>query len=213
MTQTIKAHQVDVSIRSRVLDAAQLRLKRVQEQERARDGVAHTTMADVARAILANWKPSQTAPTVDEEGLRHDPTGTRITTRGHRKFKRPERATVPARPEGQNDLMRAAALRDVLDKAVEDNSAKAVAMVNEVKRVMHKERLGALTLDGVTLEKWWTRARRQLLPPLRFTMAEDKYQQIYARLTTHDTTLTRALEVGLERFAKTGKVEEDPKHA
>jgi hypothetical protein len=42
--------------------------------------------------------------------------------------------------------------------------------------------------------------------PLRFVMAETAYQTVYTQLQHHNCTVTRALEVGLEQFARTGEL-------
>ena len=207
MTETSTTHQVDVSVRAVILRAAQARLAVLQDKERARDGVAHTTMADVARHILVNWKPAATAPDEDEDGTKRDRSGTRITTRGHRKFEK-DKPAIRERPHGQASPLRAAYILSVVDKAVEKGDTNAVAILNEAHRVIKAEDLRDITLDGTSLHKHWQRARRQLLPPLRFTMAQDRYERVAERLNKHRTTVTRALEVGMTEFAKTGKLED-----
>lgn len=207
MTETRTTHPVDVSIRSRIHQAAQARLKLVREKERRLDGVAHTTLADVARAVLENWRPEDTKPTGARGGdeLPRDPSGTRITQRGHRKFDRPAKPAIPERRASQADRDRAEQVLDVLDRAVQANNTSALVTLNEARRVITREDLRDVQVGELTLHKHWQRAKRQLLKPVRFTMAEEPYQRLVSRLATHDTTITRALEVGLERFARTGK--------
>jgi len=209
VTDTATAHQVDVSIRSRILRAAQARLELVRTEERARDGVAHTTMADVARHVLGHWTPDSTAPQPDNEGVPRDPGGNRITRRGHRKFPRPAQDSIPTRPDGQSDEDRARIVLGVIDQAVALGDL-GLSALNEAARVIRREHLGGIvpTGDDLELQKHYQRARRVMLPPLRFSMAEDSYQAVYGQLHLHGTTITRALEVGLELFARTGKLED-----
>jgi hypothetical protein len=48
---------VDVEVLSVVYEAARVRLGLVRQREQAEEGAARTTMADVGRSTLKNWKP------------------------------------------------------------------------------------------------------------------------------------------------------------
>lgn len=142
MANTAKAsdvpdiHNVDVDIQKAVLDAAKARLALINKEERARYGVVRTSLADVGRTILADWKPGRAAPN---------------------------------RPAGGGTMA---------------------------------------TREGVRLN---ARGRRQFgakreTRPLRFTMALATYSAAMDLLNAHGMNVTRALDEGLERFARTGKV-------
>lgn len=198
-------HRVDVNVRARILDAARARLKLVRQEEARNYGVSQTTMADVARGILLNWEPQLTNPTTDEDGVARDPSGARVTERGHRRFARPEEPIIPARGKRATDKSRARQVLQALREAVTAETTQGILLLNEAKRVIRRENLGDIEVDGRTLEKHWQHVKRTLRQPLRFTMAERIYQQRVAQLELHQTTITRALEVGLTAFAKTGQ--------
>lgn len=207
MTQPTSPHNVDVSIRALIMNAAQLRLRGIRAAEQETNGVPRTTLADVGRAILENWSPDKTA-TSDQDGQRFDNAGNKITTRGHRKFPVSDALPpVPNRPADQPDDIRAARLVELMLDASTAGTVLAVTALNQLIRVMKHERLEEVAVDGIETRKWATRARRALLKPFRFPMSESTYQSTVARLKVNNTTVTRALEVGLEEFARTGKLQ------
>lgn len=121
MTSTRSVHQVDVDISVLVLQAARARLELTNRTERDQLGINKTTLADIGRAIMSNWKP-------------------------------------PA-------------------QAYEDTNARGFRKPGAVAEVKS----------------------------LRFRMNADTYRERAAQMRTCKTTVTRCLEEGLERYARTGK--------
>ncbi len=88
MTQTV--HQIDVDVSVLVLRAARARLELTNQSERAEYGVNKTTLADVGRSILANWRPPrQPLQDTNARGYRWPGAGVEVKSL---RFKMPEQA-------------------------------------------------------------------------------------------------------------------------
>lgn len=199
-------HNVDVSIRTLVMNSARIRVQEIRKQEKATTGVPITTMASIGRDILTNWKPDQTRPVGKVQGNPIDSAGNRLTRRGHRKYTKSDLDAVPSfdwvtgtREQRAEQLL--AHLRRVSDPA----RGTTLGPIAAVRKVATDEELLEFEVAGKPLSKHISAAERAVLKPLRFTLPEDVYQRIVARLTAAECTVTRALEVGLEKFARTGK--------
>lgn len=206
MTKEPGTHNVDVSIRTVVMNSARIRVQQIRREEKATTGVPATTMASVGREILTNWKPSQTKPIGRVQGNPIDSAGNRLTRRGHRKYTKIDMDAVP-----EYDLatgtrqQRAEQLLAHLQRVSDPSRGTTLGPIAAVRKVADDEELLDFEVAGKTLAKHISAAERAVLKPLRFTLPEDVYQKIVARLAAAECTVTRALEVGLEEFARTGK--------
>lgn len=198
-------HNVDVSIRTIVMQAARYRVEQIRKQEKASTGVPTTTMASVGREILTNWQPEKTRPVAELAGVPTDSAGNRLTTRGHRKYTRSSADTVPDFDwETGSVYERAEQLLDHLRRVADPARGTTLGPIAAVRKVIADEKLLHFEVDGKTLDKHLSAAERAVLKPLRFTLPEAVYERITARLAVHECTVTRALEVGLDHFARTG---------
>lgn len=206
-------HNVDVGIRAVVMQAARAKLADVREQETRATGVPVTTMASVGRAILVTWTPelmSQAEPgnvleEVDE--VERDATGARITTRGHRKYDPDDGDAVPEASRNATSTERATQLLRHLRKVADPKRGTTLGPIALVEKAATAEGLLDEVVSGKTLEKHIKAAERAVLKPLRFRVTEAAYQDAYRKLRAFNCTVTRALEVGLEKFARTGATE------
>lgn len=205
MTEESKPHNVDVGIRTMVMESARRKLKEIRAQERQRQGVPVTTMASVGRAILNSWKPDLTKPVGKVQGFPIDAAGNRLTQRGHRKYSKSDLDAVPRKPDVASDVARAGQLLAHLRRVSDPARGTTLGPIAAVKKVATAEGLLNFVIEGKELRKHIGAAERAVLKPLRFTLPEDVYQRIAARLDAAGCTVTRALEVGLEEFARTGK--------
>ena len=205
MTEESKPHNVDVGIRTMVMESARRKLKEIRAQERQRQGVPVTTMASVGRAILNGWKPDLTKPVGKVQGFPIDAAGNRLTQRGHRKYSKSDLDAVPRKPDVASDVARAGQLLAHLRRVSDPARGTTLGPIAAVKKVATAEGLLNFVIEGKELRKHIGAAERAVLKPLRFTLPEDVYQRIAARLDAAGCTVTRALEVGLEEFARTGK--------
>lgn len=201
-------HNVDVSIRTLVMNAARKRVQEIRKQERMSTGVPTTTMASVGRDILTSWRPEKTRPVGRVQGAPTDAAGNRLTKRGHRKYTKSE---VDAVPEfdwvtGTHE-QRAEQLLDHLRRVSDPARGTTLGPIAAVRKAVKDEGLLDFVVQGKTLSKHLSAAERAVLKPLRFTLPEDLYAKIVARLDAAECTVTRALEVGLEEFARTGKTD------
>ncbi len=203
MTEANDQHKVDVGIQALVMTAARLRLNALREQERAKHGAPRTSLSDVGRSILRKWRPKMTAPEI-RDGVPHDEAGNVLNERGHREFVGPDEPVLGVRPEGQAEQARARDIVARLLEIVEDSDRLSLPRLNELTAIVKAEGLTMCVVDGVTLDKHLGAARRALLKPFRFTMPEEVYQEIYRRAQRNKMTITRILELGLEKFAQTG---------
>jgi len=205
VTEESKPHNVDVGIRTMVMESARRKLKEIRAQERQRQGVPVTTMASVGRAILNSWKPDLTKPVGKVQGFPIDAAGNRLTQRGHRKYSKSDLDAVPRKPDVASDVARAGQLLAHLRRVSDPARGTTLGPIAAVKKVATAEGLLNFVIEGKELRKHIGAAERAVLKPLRFTLPEDVYQRIAARLDAAGCTVTRALEVGLEEFARTGK--------
>lgn len=199
-------HNVDVSIRTIVMNSARTRVQEIRKQEKATTGVPATTMASVGRDILTNWKPDQTRPVGKVQGNPIDSAGNRLTKRGHRKYTKSDLDAVPSFDwvTGTKE-QRAEQLLAHLRRVSDPGRGTTLGPIAAVRKVAGDEELLEFEVAGKPLSKHISAAERAVLKPLRFTLPEDVYQRIVARLAAAECTVTRALEVGLEKFARTGK--------
>jgi hypothetical protein len=198
-------HNVDVSIRTLVMNAARNRVQQIRRQEKAATGVPTTTMASVGRDILTSWRPEKTKPMGLVQGAPIDAAGNRLTQRGHRKYTKSGMDAVPLRGEGVTDAVRVKELLDHLRRVSDPARGTTLGPIAAVRKVAATEGLLDVEANGKTLAKHISAAERAVLKPLRFTLPEDVYARIVTRLNANECTVTRALEVGLEEFARTGK--------
>lgn len=205
MTKEPSTHNVDVSIRTVVMNAARTRVAEIRRQEKAATGVPSTSMASVGREILNNWKPEHTNPIGLVGGNPMDTAGNRLTQRGHRKYTKSELDAVPQRAEGASDAERAQQLLEHLRRVADPARGTTLGPIAAVRKAAELDGLLQYVVADKTLAKHVSAAERAVLKPLRFTLPEDRYQQIVSRLDAAECTVTRALEVGLEKFARTGK--------
>lgn len=205
MTEPNHPHNIDVSIRTVVMTAARSRVRQMRAQERRQDGVPKTTMASVGREILVSWEPESTKAVGEVDGVPLDAAGNRLTLRGHRKYARSVLDAAPPRGDGMPDNVRASQLLAHLKRVADPVRGTTLGPIAAVKKAAKNEGLLNLSIEGKTLRAHIGVAERAVLKPLRFTLPEDVYQQIYRQLQEHGCTITRALEVGLERFARTGE--------
>lgn len=206
MTEESKPHNIDVGIRTVVMESARRKLKEIRKQETARQGVPVTTMASVGRAILNNWKPDATRPVGKVQGYPIDAAGNRLTQRGHRKYNKSDLDAVPMKPQTATDTQRAEQLLAHLRRVSDPARGTTLGPIAAVRKAATAEGLLNFELQGKSLRKHIGAAERAVLKPLRFTLPEDVYQRIAAKLDAAGCTVTRALEVGLEEFARTGEI-------
>lgn len=205
MTEESKVHNIDVGIRTVVMESARRKLKEIRTLEKQRHGVPVTTMASVGRAILNSWKPAATRPVGEVQGFPVDAAGNRLTQRGHRKYSKTELDAVPFKPQNTTDAERAFHLLSHLQRVSDPARGTTLGPIAAVRKAASAEGLLDFEIHGKSLLKHIGAAERAVLKPLRFTLPEDVYQRIAAKLDAHGCTVTRALEVGLEEFARTGK--------
>lgn len=206
MTKEPGTHNVDVSIRTIVMNGARTRVQQIRKQEKATTGVPTTTMASVGREILTGWKPAQTKPVGKVQGNPIDSAGNRLTRRGHRKYTKSDMDAVPEFDWVTGGrVQRAEQLLAHLQRVSDPARGTTLGPIAAVRKVATDEGLLELEVGGKALSKHISAAERAVLKPLRFTLPEDVYQGIAARLAAAECTVTRALEVGLEEFARTGK--------
>lgn len=205
-----KMHNVDVGIRAMIMKAAHERLKAIRDAETHSTGVPTTTMASVGRELLANWTPKlmfgNEAPGLIEqlEGVEHDGAGNRITTRGHRKYDADESDRVPERKPNATPEERVAQLLKHLRKVANPKRGTTLGPIGLVEKAATAEGLLEVRVSGKSLRLHIKAAERAVLKPFRFQVTEAAYQETYNKLRAFNCTVTRALEVGLERFAETG---------
>jgi hypothetical protein len=200
-------HNIDVSIRTIVMNAARTRVQAIRREEKATTGVPTTTMASVSREILTSWQPEQTRAVGETQGSPVDSAGNRLTKRGHRKYTKSDTDAVPAfdwvtGTHRQRAEQLLAHLRKISDPA----RGTTLGPIAAVRKAATEEKLLDVEVDGKPFLKHLSAAERAVLKPLRFTLPENVYAMIAARLNEHECTITRALEVGLETFARTGKI-------
>lgn len=206
MTEESRPHNIDVGIRTVVMESARRKLKELRKQETQRQGVPTTTMASVGRAILNNWKPDATRPVGKVQGFPIDAAGNRLTQRGHRKYSKNNLDAVPMKPQTATDAERAEQLLAHLRRVSDPARGTTLGPIAAVRKAATAEQLLEFEIQGKTLRKHIGAAERAVLKPLRFTLPEDVYQRIAAKLDAAGCTVTRALEVGLEEFARTGEI-------
>lgn len=199
-------HDIDVSIRTVVMNEAQAKLAHIRELERLRTGAPSTSMATLGRLILTTWTPAATRPVGREEGMPTDAAGNQLTKRGHRKYVKEEHDEVPERLPNRSDKARAAQLLKHLRNVSDPERGTTLGPIAAVKKVASDEGLLDFVIEGKAFRKHVSAAERAVLKPLRFTLPEDVYQRIFTRLQAANCTITRALEVGLQEFARTGKI-------
>lgn len=207
MTKEPGTHNVDVSIRTTVMNAARTRVQQIRKQERATAGVPTTTMASVGRDILTSWRPEKTRPVGKVQGTPTDAAGNRLTKRGHRKYTKSDMDAVPTRVPEMGHAARARELLDHLRRVSDPARGTTLGPIAAVRKVATDEELLDTEVQGKPLRKHISAAERAVLKPLRFTLPEDVYAKIVTRLNANECTVTRALEVGLEEFARTGKTD------
>lgn len=207
MAEDVIPHNIDVGIRTIVMQAAQTRVKQMRQQERVTDGVPKTTMASVGRGILTAWKPEKTRSVGLVQGLPTDAAGNRLTQRGHRKYARSDLDVFPTRSAEMPDLVRATQLLNHLRRVSDPARGTTLGPIAAVRKAARDEGLLDFAVDGKPLVKHISAAERSVLKPLRFTLPEDVYRKIAERLSQAGCTVTRALEVGLEEFARTGVID------
>jgi hypothetical protein len=206
VTEESRPHNVDVGIRTVVMESARRKLKEIREQERQVYGVPVTTMASVGRAILSSWRPKATKPIGKVQGFPVDRAGNRLTLRGHRKYNKSDMDAVPLKPQKSTDGERAKQLLAHLRRVSDPARGTTLGPIALVRKAANAEGLLDFEVQGKSLRRHIGAAERAVLKPLRFTLPEDVYQRIAARLDAHGCTVTRALEVGLEEFARTGEI-------
>lgn len=208
MTKEPNTHNVDVSIRTVVMNAARTRVQQIRKQERATTGVPYTTMASVGRDILTSWKPEHTKPIGLVGGNPMDASGNRLTKRGHRKYTKSDLDAVPEFDwvTGTKE-QRVEQLLDHLRRVSDPARGTTLGPIAAVQKVARDEGLLDFEVQGKAFSKHISAAERAVLKPLRFTLPEDLYNKIVSRLNAAECTVTRALEVGLEKFARTGKTD------
>ena len=207
MTKETQPHNIDVGIRTVVIQAAKARVKKIRLRERQTSGVPQTTMASVGRDILTSWKADRTKAVGKVNGFPIDSAGNRLTERGHRKYSRSDMDVVPERFRGMPPLVRATQLLNHLRRVSDPARGTTLGPIAAVRKVARAEGLLEFVVDGKTLTKHLGAAERAVLKPLRFTLPESVYRTIAARLAAAGCTVTRALEVGLEEFARTGQTD------
>lgn len=205
MTDEPQTHNIDVGIRTIVMQAAKARVHQLRVQERQSCGVPQTTMASVGRAILNAWRPDDTNPAGEINGHPVDAAGNRLTERGHRKYE-PDASVVPQRGDAMPDEVRVHQLLNHLRQVSDPARGSTLGPIAAVRKAARAEGLLESRVGGKSLDKHLSAAERAVLKPLRFTLPEASYQRIAERMADHSCTVTRALEIGLQRFAKTGEV-------
>lgn len=206
MAKEPDTHNVDVSIRTLVMRAARNRVQMIRQFEKAATGVASTTMASVGREILTNWRPEKTRAVGRVQGAPTDAAGNRLTERGHRKYTKSDMDAVPEFDSANGTrAVRAAQLLNHLRRVSDPARGTTLGPIAAVRKVIEAEGLADFEIQDKTLDKHLSAAERAVLKPLRFTLPENVYSRIVARLNDNGCTVTRALEVGLEEFARTGK--------
>lgn len=206
MTRDPDTHNVDVSIRTIVMNGARTRVQQIRRHEKATTGVPTTTMASVGRDILTNWRPDKTKPVGQVQGNPIDSAGNRLTRRGHRKYTKNDLDAVPTFDWVTGTTQeRAEQLLAHLQRVSDPARGTTLGPIAAVRKVATDEELLEFEVAGKPLSKHISAAERAVLKPLRFTLPEDVYQKIVTRLAAAECTVTRALEVGLEEFARTGK--------
>jgi hypothetical protein len=206
VTEEAKPHNIDVGIRTMVMESARRKLRVIRKQEQQRYGVPMTTMASVGRAILNNWKPDTTKPVGKVQGFPIDAAGNRLTQRGHRKYNKSDLDAVPMKPQNASDAERAEQLLAHLRRVSDPARGTTLGPIAAVRKAANTEGLLDFEVQGKSLRKHIGAAERAVLKPLRFTLPESVYQRIAAKLDAAGCTVTRALEVGLEEFARTGEI-------
>jgi hypothetical protein len=209
MANQPNTHNIDVGIRTIVMTAARTRLNQIREREKQQNGVPTTTMASVGRGILTNWSPEDTSPVGKVEDVPVDAAGNRLTQRGHRKYTRRDKDAVPPRAPGISDATRAGHLLTHLQRVSDPARGTTLGPIGAVKKAATAEDLLDVEVAGKTLRRHIGAAERRVLKPLRFTLPEDVYQLIATKMESAGCTITRALEVGLEKFARTGKTDSE----
>lgn len=205
MTEEAKPHNIDVGIRTVVMESARRKLTEIRRQEKQRQGVPVTTMASVGRAILNNWRPDSTKPVGVVRGYQIDAAGNQLTQRGHRKYSKNDMDAVPLKIQTATGAERAEQLLAHLRRVSDPARGTTLGPIAAVRKAAKAEDLLNFEVDGKALRKHIGAAERAVLKPLRFTLPEDVYQRIAAKLDAAGCTVTRALEVGLEEFARTGE--------
>lgn len=206
MAEDPKPHNIDVGIRTLVMLAARKRLNQVRKCEKLKHGVPVTTMASLGRDILMGWTPEATKPAGKVQGIPIDSAGNLLTKRGHRKYRRNSLDAPPERGPDMTDDQRAQQLAEHLRRVSDPARGTTLGPIGAVKKVARLEGLMNIVVDGKELRRHIGAAERRVLKPLRFTLPEDVYEHVSARLDAHGCTVTRALEVGLEEFARTGEI-------
>ena len=210
MTEEPKTHNVDVGIRTLVMESARSKLREIRAQEKRTEGVPVTTMASVGRAILNTWKMGLPTGLVVSQ-VQVDASGNQLTARGHRKYTKNDLDAVPLKPQVCSELTRAKQLLAHLRRVSDPKRGTTLGPIAAVRKAATTEGLINFEVDGKPLVKHLSAAERAVLKPLRFTLPEDVFQVIAAQLDAAGCTVTRALEVGLEEFARTGQISTDPK--
>lgn len=206
MADEPETHNIDVGIRTIVMAAARQRLQQIRDREKHEQGVPVTTMASLGRDILTSWRPDATKPVGRVQGVPIDAAGNQLTKRGHRKYRRNSLDAAPERGPNMTDEQRARQLVEHLRRVSDPARGTTLGPIGAVKKVAKTEKLMDIEVDGKALRKHIGVAERAVLKPLRFTLPEDVYQRISTKLDEHGCTITRALEVGLEEFARTGQI-------
>lgn len=206
MAKEVTIHNIDVGIRTIVMNRARKRLNNVREEERRQNGVPTTTLATVGRQILTNWMPPTSAGNV-LDAIRMADRAPRITQRGHRKYEIAERDQVPTRKRDATDEERVNQLLKHLVKVSNPDRGTALGPIGLVSRAAKREGLLGHEVQGKSLQHHIKAAERRVLKPFRFTLPEDLYQDILKKLIAYNTTVTNALEEGLQEFARTGKTD------
>jgi len=200
-----QTHNIDVGIRTIVMQDAKRRVAKIRRHERLTIGVPTTTMASVGRDILTNWKPEYTQAVGEVEGLPVDAAGNRLTERGHRKYAKDDRDKVPERGRDAPNFVRATQLLDHLRTVADPRRGTTLGPIAAVRKAAKADGLLNYEIEGKTLLRHIGAAERAVLKPLRFTLPMRVYETITKRLADAGCTVTRALEVGLEEFARTGE--------
>lgn len=205
MTPEPETHNVDVGIRTLVMEAARKQVLALRRQERQTTGVPITTMASVGRQIMMTWRPQLTEAAGEIGGHPVDSAGNRLTERGHRKYSHEVIDPVPPRDTAA-DAGRARQLLDHLREVANPARGTTLGPIAAVRKAARREGLLDLVIEGKPLTKHISAAERAVLKPLRFTLPLDAYKRISERMRDHNCTMTRALEVGLQEFARVGQL-------